>query len=225
MHSDHLPLAYRTVYGIGRNYADHAKELGNPAPKSLVVFLKPLSAIAEAGQNIVLPQHSTQVHHEVECVVLIGKKGKNIPETDALGFVHSYTVGLDLTARDLQDQAKKAGLPWAISKGFDTSAVLGNWVSSGEILKPEGLALTLEVNGERRQVGVLSEMIFSVPRLIADLSRLFTLYPGDVIYTGTPAGVAALRSGDQVLARLWEGAPDSGREVSRIQVSCESESL
>jgi len=215
--------AYRTIYGIGRNYSDHAKELGNPTPQSLVVFLKPMSAIVEPGEDVFLPAHSSNVHHEGELVLLIGRKGKAIAEQDAISWIHSVAIGMDLTARDLQDQAKKAGLPWAIAKGFDTSAVLGNWVPFEQISDPSRLGLTLDVNGQRRQSGSVSQMIFPLAQLISELSQLFTLHPGDVVFTGTPAGVGPLQEGDVILAQLWEDGPGLGRVLSRSHVGCRKE--
>lgn len=187
-----------TIYCIGRNYVRHIEELGNVANETPVVFLKPISSLLADGGVIELPHHSTSVHHEVELVVLIGTGGRNIPRTQALAHVAGWGIGLDLTARDVQDELKKKGLPWTIAKGFDTSACISTFVDRGEADDAAAFSFHLDVNGERRQTGDTRLMLFPVAVLIEYLSSLFTLEPGDVIYTGTPEGVAAIAPGDRL---------------------------
>lgn len=189
------------IFCIGRNYAAHIAELGNRPSENPVVFLKPTSAL-NTSQTIQLPAHSADVHFEAELVLLLGKGGKNIAEADALAYISGVALGLDLTARDLQNQNKKLGLPWATAKGFDDSASLSHFVPLSQVGDLNSLEFFLHVNGEQRQHGKVSNMIYSVPQLVAYLSRVFTLQAGDLVYTGTPEGVAALKSGDQLQMTL-----------------------
>jgi len=186
---------------IGRNYVAHIRELQNEVPDAPVVFLKPPSALVATGGRIVIPPASSDVHHEVELVVEIGDTCKNVPENDALSVVRSFAVGLDMTARDLQSIAKGKGLPWSVAKGFDTFAPLGPLVPADGI-DAGNLDIRLEINGEVRQQGNTSLMIFPLPSLIAYVSTVFTLVPGDLIYTGTPEGVGPIRRGDKLLATV-----------------------
>lgn len=192
----------RNIFCIGRNYAAHAKELGNAIPEEPVVFLKPVSSLCLSGGTILLPSQSKRVDHEVEIVVVIKKGGRNISVNTALDHVAGYAVGIDVTARDLQEKAKKASLPWTLAKGFDTFSVIGPFVDATLVPNPSELALELKVNGELRQKGIANQMLFSIPELISWLSRHFTLSSGDLIYTGTPPGVGPLNDGDQVAASL-----------------------
>ena len=198
-----MPL--HTIFCIGRNYAEHARELKNPVPEAPIVFLKPLSAIVSDYGRIVLPKQSQQVHHEVEIVVLIGKSGKNIPEADAHQFISGYAVGIDVTARDIQSKAKAKGHPWSVAKGFDTFAPISNFVSVDKIADLSNIEVSLSVNGEIRQKGNSKDMLFPIPRLISYLSTIFTLQPGDLIFTGTPEGVNLLNDGDRLFAQLNNG--------------------
>lgn len=193
----------QNIFCIGRNFSEHAKELNNPIPSSPVVFTKPTSSLCFDGENLILPKVSTRVDHEVEIVLVVGKTGKNIPEDSAHEYISHLGVGLDFTARDLQDAAKAKGLPWSVAKGFDTFAAVSRFQSFDG--KKEGLSnlkFSLEVNGEVRQQGTSSDMIFSIPAIISYLSSIFTLNPGDIIFTGTPQGVAPLNAGDKMLAKL-----------------------
>lgn len=208
-----LKLTARTIYCIGRNYAEHAKELGNAVPTEPVVFLKPLSSIIYSGDAVRLPKQSSRVDHEVEIVVALGAGGRDLSEAQALASIAGYAVGLDITARDLQDAAKKKALPWAVAKGFDTFTALGKFARASAVTSITGLEFELLVNGSRRQHGKSSDMIFSIPRLIAYLSTVFTLAAGDLIFTGTPEGVAPLKAGDRVEARL--------RELSKLELTVE----
>ena len=187
---------------IGRNYAKHAKELGNEVPDFPMVFLKPASALITSGQDIIIPKMSSDVHHEVELVCLIGKKGKNISLAEALSFVAGYAVGLDMTARDIQSQAKAKGHPWSVAKGFDTFAPLGQFLSSEKIGHPESWDVELQINGEVRQAGNTRDMVFSIAELVSWCSSIFTLEPGDLLFTGTPEGVGPIREGDSLCAHI-----------------------
>ena len=188
------------VLCIGRNYALHAAEMGAAVPKSPVVFLKPSTAIVRTQGTVVLPAVTSDVHHEVELVVVIGPGGRNIRESEALDHAMAYAVGLDMTARDLQSEAKKKGRPWSVAKGFDTFAPLGPLVPADRVANPQALTISLKVNGMVRQHGHTGDMVFSVARLISYCSSVFTLEPGDLLYTGTPDGVGPVISGDQLEA-------------------------
>ncbi len=187
---------------LGRNYAEHAKEMKAEIPKTPVVFLKPATAIVHDGGNVVIPEISRDAHHEVELVVVIGKGGKDIPSASAMDHVAGYAVGIDMTLRDVQSEAKKNGLPWSVSKGFDTSAPVSDIVGTDAIPDPHVLELTLWVNGAVRQKGHTSAMLFRVNDIIAYVSHFFTLEPGDLIFTGTPEGVGPVTHGDKLEARL-----------------------
>ena len=182
---------------IGRNYADHAKELGNAAPEEPVFFLKPTTACLYPGQPIVLKPFLGEIHHELELVVMVDSYAKDVPESMALGMVASFTLGLDLTARTIQNELKAKGLPWEKAKAFDGSAVLGEvelpFTSSTDL---GAFAIELKKNGVLVQQGRTRDMIFSVPKIIAFVSRYITLEPGDLIFTGTPAGVGPIAEGD-----------------------------
>jgi len=191
------------VYCVGRNYAEHAREMGhNPDAEPPFFFMKPATALVTDGGDFPYPGISTDVHHEVEFVVAIGKGGADIAEADALSHVYGYAVGLDMTRRDLQAVAKKAGRPWEIAKAFDQSAPCGPIVPAATLGHPATGAITLTVNGETRQAGDLSDLIWNVPATIAYLSTIFELRAGDLIFTGTPSGVAAVQRGDKLVASV-----------------------
>lgn len=190
------PFTVGKILCIGRNYAAHAAEMKSDVPTSPMVFLKPPSSVVRNGGEVVLPRQSSDVHHEVEVVVLIGKGGKDIAESEALGHVAGYAVGLDMTARDIQAVAKSKGHPWTVAKGFDSFAPLGDFVTASEVGDPQSLGIRLRVNGSVRQEGSTSEMIFPVARLVSWCSGVMSLERGDLIYTGTPEGVAAVVAGD-----------------------------
>ncbi|MBL7980124.1 MAG: fumarylacetoacetate hydrolase family protein [Bacteroidetes Order II. Incertae sedis bacterium] len=187
---------------IGRNYAEHAKEMQSAVPTEPMIFLKPATSLVGSGGQIIIPAQSQEVHHEVELVVALLKGGKNIPVGDAFAHVSGYAVGLDMTARDLQARAKKAGAPWSVAKGFDTFAPIGDFVAAHMVPDAQDLFISLKINGEVRQKGHTADMIFSVARLVAYASTIFTLEPGDLIYTGTPEGVGAIRKGDVLEAEI-----------------------
>lgn len=199
---------------IGRNYAKHAAEMQSAVPEEPMIFLKPSTALVGHGGDVILPPQSADVHHEVELVVVIGRGGKQIPEADAMAHVDGYAVGLDMTARDIQTAAKKKGHPWSVAKGFDTFAPLGAFVASAEIADPHDLNIRLTINGETRQIGDTADMIFSISQLIAYCSTIFTLNPGDLIYTGTPEGVGPVHEGD-VLEATVNGLPPLHVSVRR----------
>ncbi|MCR4418500.1 MAG: fumarylacetoacetate hydrolase family protein [Ignavibacteria bacterium] len=187
---------------IGKNYLEHAKELGDAVPEKPVIFLKPSSSIIFSGDKIVYPEFSKSLHYETELVLLIGKTGKKIPESDALNYIAGYTVGLDMTLRDLQSEAKKLGHPWTISKCFDTSTVLGEFTPANQVENPNSLDIKLWVNGELKQSDNTSNMIFSVEEIVEYLSYYFTLEEGDLVFTGTPKGVGEVKVGDKLVAEI-----------------------
>jgi 2-keto-4-pentenoate hydratase/2-oxohepta-3-ene-1,7-dioic acid hydratase in catechol pathway len=206
---------YGTLYCIGRNYAKHAAEMKSEVPESPVVFLKPRSSIIHDGETIRIPKQSSEVHHEVELVILIGSKASSVKTDDALSHVAGFGIGLDITARDVQSEAKKKGLPWSLAKGFNTFAPLGNLVIFDEAIHNlNKMDLRVEVNGNVRQNGNTSDMIFTVEHLISYLSDCFTLYPGDLIFTGTPEGVSPIIGGDSIHAELENGLSSLKAHVS-----------
>jgi fumarylpyruvate hydrolase len=187
----------RRVFCVGRNYAEHAREMGSdPDREPPFFFMKPADALLVNDADMPYPPRSEQLHHEMELVVAIGEGGANIAEADALAHVWGYAAGLDMTRRDLQNAAKKEGKPWDMGKGFDHSAPIGLMVPAAKIGHPERGLIELRVNGRVRQTSDLSRMIWSVPETIAYLSGLVKLAPGDLIYTGTPENVAAVERGD-----------------------------
>jgi 5-carboxymethyl-2-hydroxymuconate isomerase len=187
---------------IGRNYAEHIRELGNEPPTAPVIFMKPASSVIGEGETIVIPPYSSDCHHEAELALLIGKGGKDIPPEQVMEHLAGFGVAIDLTLRDVQAELKKKGLPWEIAKGFDTACPLSAFVPPDRIGDPQDLAIRLSVNGELRQDGSTAMMIHSIPAIVSYLSGIFTLEPGDVILTGTPAGVGPLKAGDRVVAEI-----------------------
>ncbi len=193
----------RRIWCVGRNYAAHAREMGDTGREDPFFFAKPADALGQDGAAIPYPPRTANLHHEVELVVAIGRGGRReIAARDALGHVFGYGVGVDLTRRDLQDEAKAKRRPWEMGKGFDRSAPCSA-LRPAAAVTPERGAISLNVNGERRQAGDLGDMIWSVAEVIAALSGFVELAPGDLIYTGTPEGVGPLEPGDRV-----EGAVD-----------------
>ncbi len=187
---------------LGRNYPEHAREMRDELPERPIVFLKPATAIIHSGDKVILPPLSKDVQHEVELVVLIGKQGKAIPKSSAFDHVGGYAVGLDMTMRDVQAEAKSKGLPWTVAKGFDTSAPVSDIIGKDRIPDPHNLSLTLKVNGVVRQHASTSSMLFRIDDVIAFLSEIFTLEAGDLIFTGTPEGVGRVQRGDILEAQL-----------------------
>ena len=194
---DNDPFPVRRIYCVGRNYAAHAREMGHdPDREPPFFFMKPADALTEDGSTLPYPPATAELHHEVELVVALAKGGTNIPEDKALECVFGYTVGLDMTRRDLQGEAKKKGRPWDTGKGFDHSAPIGALRVASSIGHPANARISLSVNGVNRQDGNINQMIWNVPETISYLSGLFELQPGDLIFTGTPDGVAAVGPGD-----------------------------
>jgi fumarylpyruvate hydrolase len=192
----HFPV--HRIYCVGRNYADHAREMGSdPKVEPPVFFTKPADAVTSSGAAIPYPSRTENFHHEVELVVAIGGAGRNIAVGQARGHIFGYAVGNDLTRRDLQGASKKKGLPWDTGKGFDASAPVAA-IRPASLGHVERGRIWLSVNGETRQQSDVSEMIWGVPEVIAELSTLFELKAGDLIYTGTPAGVGPLKPGDRI---------------------------
>ena len=194
------------IVAVGRNYADHNVELGNAPLAPPVLFLKPPSALVQDGGVVTLPTGLGQVHHEVELVVVIGRSTRGAAAEAALDHVFGYAVGLDLTLRDLQNEAKKKGEPWDLAKGFDGSAPISHVVPKDRVPDASALQLTFDVNGVRKQTGSTGQMLHGVAALVAYASRWITLERGDLLFTGTPAGVGPLAAGDTVVARLSDVA-------------------
>jgi len=191
-----LPLG--KVVCVGRNYAEHAKELGNEVPDAPILLIKPATAVVPLVPNSSIPQDQGSVHHEAEIALLISKEAKDISADKAWDVVSHITVALDLTLRDVQSRLKENAHPWEIAKGFDGACPLGNWVPVSQINNKDDMAIELIKNGEQKQKGHSTQMITSISDLIAYTSKFFTLQPGDVILTGTPAGVGPLASGDEL---------------------------
>ncbi|MDR3386500.1 MAG: fumarylacetoacetate hydrolase family protein [Rudaea sp.] len=207
-------FAVHRIYCIGRNYAEHAREMGAAVDRgNPLFFCKPADAVVADGADVRYPQATADLHHEVEMVVALQSGGANIAVDSALGHVFGYAVGLDLTRRDLQALAKAKGMPWDAAKAFDHSAPLSAIRRASESGHPQHAELSLRVNGQLRQRADISEMLFSVSQIIHELSTLFELKGGDLIFTGTPAGVAALARGDQFNARLGDIAALNGAIV------------
>ena len=189
----------RRVFCIGRNYAEHAREMGHdPDREAPFYFMKPAWALAIENETVDYPPMTDDLHHEIELVVALGKGGSAIAENDALDLVYGYTLGIDLTRRDRQGEAKKAGRPWEVGKAFTQSAAIGEVVPVAEVGHPSSGRIWLEVDGALRQDGDLSQLTWSVPELIAQVSRYDRLEPGDLIFTGTPAGVGAVTRGQRL---------------------------
>jgi fumarylpyruvate hydrolase len=186
----------RRIFCVGRNYAAHARELGNDEREPPFFFTKPADAVVTSGADTPYPPATQNLHHEMELVVAIAEGGANIPAEAALTKIFGYAAGLDLTRRDLQDEAKGLRRPWDMSKGFDASAPIGEISPVTQIGHPAAGMISLRVNGQPRQMGDLADQIWPVPEIIAALSKLIHLAPGDLIFTGTPEGVGPLQKGD-----------------------------
>ena len=210
LHGQSEPIRVGKIVCLGRNYVDHIKELGNEIPSSPVIFIKPASSIVHAGEPIRIPDYSTDCHHEVELAVLIGKTGSRLTDAEAPDVVAGYGVAIDLTLRDVQSRLKEKGLPWEIAKGFDTACPLSDFIPATEVPDPHNLQLTIKVNGEIRQDGNTRLMMRTIPRFISEVSAIFTLQPGDILLTGTPAGVSRVQSGDRIEAVI--------EQVGRLEI-------
>jgi len=192
----------RRIYCIGRNYAAHAREMGADEREPPFFFLKPGDAIVQNGATIPYPPATENFHYEAELVAAIGKSGNNISIEDANAHIFGYGVGIDLTRRDLQEEAKGMRRPWDMGKGFDSSAPCSEIYPAAEIGHPTSGAITLTVNGNKRQSGDIGDMIWNIPESVAYLSGLVTLEPGDLIYTGTPEGVGAVNRGEEIVVHV-----------------------
>ncbi|CAK8563709.1 unnamed protein product [Lathyrus sativus] len=192
------------IIAVGRNYAAHAKELGNAVPTAPVLFMKPTSSYLRNGGTIQIPHNESSLHHEVELAVVIGKKARDVPESSAMDYVAGYALALDMTARDLQSAAKSAGLPWTVSKGQDTFTPISPILPKTSVPNPDDLELWIKVDGEIRQKGSTKDMIFKLPFLISHISSLMTLFEGDVILTGTPPGVGPVKEGQKITAGITD---------------------
>ena len=191
---------------IGRNYAAHAKELGNEIPEEPIIFMKPKSALLQAHTPFYYPEFTNELHYEVELVLRICKNGKYIQERHASNYYNGITVGIDFTARDLQDEAKKKGLPWEKSKAFDNSAAVGKFIDITPELNKKNVNFSLKKNNEVVQKGNSGEMLFSFDSIIANISNYFSLNIGDIVFTGTPAGVGECVVGDDLEAFMEENS-------------------
>ena len=197
----------RRIFCVGRNYAEHTREMGgDPSREAPFFFTKPADALVTGGADMPYPPATADLHFELELVVALGRGGIDIAEAEAIACIWGYAVGLDMTRRDLQAEAKKAGRPWDMAKGFDLSAPIGALVPAAEAGPMASAALELKVNGAVRQSSDVSRMIWSVPETIAYLSGLVRLEPGDLIFTGTPEGVGAVKRGDLLEGRI-DGLP------------------
>ena len=181
---------------VGKNYVEHARELGTEVPKVPLIFMKPPSSIISQGDTVILPPQSAQVEHEGELVVVMGKRGRNITAENARKHILGYTIGNDVTARDLQ----RTDNQWTRAKGFDTFCSFGPWIDTD--FDPADAVLTTRVNGQMRQMASTRDMVFTVPTLLAYISSVMTLEPGDLIFTGTPSGVGELKNGDEVIVEI-----------------------
>jgi 2-keto-4-pentenoate hydratase/2-oxohepta-3-ene-1,7-dioic acid hydratase in catechol pathway len=190
------------IFCVGRNYAEHAKELGNALPEAPVIFMKPDTALLTPGAKFEYPSFTSDLHYEIELVLRIGKTAKNISAANALSCVDAITVGIDFTARDVQAGLKSKGLPWEKAKAWDNSAIIGDWkpfnADGAEIL------FSLTKNGQKAQSGTTQDMIYSFETLLEHISGYFTLSPGDLVYTGTPAGVGPCLPGDTLAGFLGD---------------------
>ncbi len=203
------PVLPSKLIGVGRNYADHARELGNEIPPDPLLFLKPSTSVVGPGDAIVYPRQSNDVQHEAELAVVIGRLCRDVPRERVADVILGYTCGNDVTARDLQ----KTDDQWARAKGFDSFSPLGPWIETD--LDPDDVAITCTVGGELRQAGRTAQMVHDVTRLVSYISEAFTLLPGDVILTGTPAGVAPLTVGDEVSVSVEGIGTLTNRVVAR----------
>lgn len=186
------------IIAIGRNYIEHAKELNNPVPASPVIFMKPDTALLKDNKPFYHPDFSEDIHHEIEVVLKVSKEGKHISEKFAANYFEEIGLGIDFTARDVQQRHKEKGLPWELAKAFDNSAPISNFLPKTQFADLYQLNFNLDVNGERKQTGSTKDLIFSFEYIIAFISKYITLKKGDLIYTGTPQGVGKVNIGDRL---------------------------
>lgn len=200
------------IFCIGRNYANHAKELNNAIPSQPLVFMKPQTALLKNNQDFYYPDFTKELHHEVELVLKVGKNGKHVSEQFAMSYISEVTVGIDFTARDLQKTLKEKGHSWEIAKAFDHSAPIGEFLPASEINDWNAVQIDLRVNDELKQQGSTAQLLFPIPKLIQHISTYFTLQKGDLIFTGTPEGVGEVHINDTLSARL------NGQELLKFNV-------
>ncbi|MEX2123005.1 MAG: fumarylacetoacetate hydrolase family protein [Woeseia sp.] len=206
------------IYCVGRNYAAHARESGgDPDREAPFYFMKPPDAVMGNDSSVPYPPRTNDLHHEIELVVAIGRAGKDIPVEKAPGVIFGYAVGIDLTRRDLQTAARNAGRPWDTAKGFDHSAPVSGIRRVADVGYPQSGRIWLKVNGNLRQEGNLADMIWSVPEAIAELSTFYTLAPGDLLFTGTPAGVGPVVAGDRLTGGI-DGVGEIGIDIVADEV-------
>jgi len=188
----------RKIICVGRNYREHALELSNPIPKKPLIFVKTSNSYLLNGGEIIIPEGCKNLHHEVELGVIIGKTASRIKKEDAFSYVGGYTIALDMTARDLQDEFKAVGNPWYLAKSFDTSCPIGDFIDCSAIKDPHNVEIYCKVNGVIRQKSKTDCFLFDIPTLLEFTSKTVSLEPGDLVLTGTPAGVGQVKSGDEI---------------------------
>ena len=202
-----------SIYCIGRNYVAHAKELGNEVPTSPVIFMKPSTALLNKREQLTIPSFTKDLHYEAELVLRVNKVAKHVKNAHVMDYCDAISVGIDFTARDVQNDLKAKGLPWEKAKAFDDSAVIGEWIPLTEDMFENPFHYSMTQNGNTVQEGDSSLMIYGLPQIIESITEYFTLYPDDLIYTGTPAGVGPTHKGD-----VFEGFFE-GKSVFKIQVN------
>ncbi|MCQ6958220.1 fumarylacetoacetate hydrolase family protein [Mucilaginibacter aquariorum] len=186
------------IIAIGRNYAEHAKELNNPVPTTPVIFMKPDTALLKDNKPFYHPEFSQDIHHEIEIVLKVSKEGKHINEKFAASYFEEIALGIDFTARDIQLKHKEKGLPWELAKAFDNSAPVSNFLPKAKFADLYNVSFNLDINGKTRQQGNTKDLLFSFERIIAFVSQYITLKKGDLIFTGTPEGVGKVQVGDRL---------------------------
>ena len=202
-----------SIYCIGRNYVAHANELGNEVPTSPVIFMKPSTALLNKGEQLTIPSFTKDLHYEAELVLRVNKVAKKVQNANVMDYCDAISVGIDFTARDVQNDLKAKGLPWEKAKAFDDSAVIGEWIPLTEDMFENPFHYSMTQNGNTVQEGDSSLMIYGLPQIIESITEYFTLYPDDLIYTGTPAGVGPTHKGD-----VFEGFFE-GKSVFKLQVN------
>jgi 2-keto-4-pentenoate hydratase/2-oxohepta-3-ene-1,7-dioic acid hydratase in catechol pathway len=202
-----------SIYCIGRNYVAHVKELGNEVPTSPVIFMKPSTALLNKGEQLTIPSFTKDLHYEAELVLRVNKVAKKVKNAHVMDYCDAISVGIDFTARDVQNDLKAKGLPWEKAKAFDDSAVIGEWIPLTEDMFENPFHYSMTQNGNTVQEGDSSLMIYGLSQIIESITEYFTLYPDDLIYTGTPAGVGPTHQGD-----VFEGFFE-GKSVFKIQVN------
>lgn len=203
----------KKIVAIGRNYSEHIKELKNEAPGEPMFFLKPTTSYLPSGGNVEIPK-GVSAHYEVELGVVVGKRGRDVAQSDAESYVSGYALAVDMTARNMQDVVKKKGHPWSAVKGFDTFTPIGQFIPKSAVSDPHNLSLTLKVNGQMKQDGNTQDMIFRIPRIFEHVTSIMTVEEGDLILTGTPSGVGAIVPGDQVECTLSD--PSTGKQLATL---------